>query len=52
MFAIVTSKEGESLILYGPFNSPEQAERYARVHKIWGCCLVVKLHDSGDALDA
>jgi hypothetical protein len=52
MFVIVTAKEGNSLICYGPFTSQDVAERYAKYHKLWGCCLIVILNDSGDAMDA
>ena len=51
MFVIITSKDGTTPILYGPFVSMDAAERYAKYHKIWGACCIVKLHDSGDAMD-
>ena len=51
MFALVTTKDGDNTILYGPFVSQEAAESYAKAHRIWGCCLCVRLHDCGDAMD-
>lgn len=51
MYAIVCTKERDNILFYGPFNSEDQAERYARKHKMWGLCLIVQLHDSGNALD-
>lgn len=51
MFAIITSTERDSQILYGPFVSAAAAEKYAKAHEIWGICIVVRLHDSGEAMD-
>jgi hypothetical protein len=55
MYAIICSREDLGLIFYGPFTSIEAAERYAKRHKLGNnkqFYLLVRLHDSGEALDA
>jgi len=55
MYAIVCTKDNDTTVYYGPFNDLEQVERYAKTHKLGypnQYYITVKLHNSGDCLDA